>query len=65
MRIQARQRPYKVGDRVALCPSTDSWMRGDKYGEVISLSRGERVRVKLDSGRIVRFHESRIVEVIQ
>ena len=41
---------YEVGDRVELHPTTDLWMRGARYGEVIgtSLTSGDRVKVRLD-----------------
>jgi hypothetical protein len=35
------------GDRVELHPATDLWMRGARYGEILSIGR-TRVTVKLD-----------------
>lgn len=31
---------YTVGDRVEIHPAADSWMRGDRYGEVVSVLKG-------------------------
>lgn len=41
---------YTIGDRVELHPGTDLWMRGARYGEVVSMSLtpNDRVHVKLD-----------------
>ena len=42
---------FDVGERVELHPATDTWMRGDKYGDVVRLGY-KYVHVKLDkSGR--------------
>ena len=61
----------KKGDRVALHPATDDWMRGDRYGEIVGLGKARQYRdretgknntvrpfrVKLDkSGKVKRFH---------
>ena len=41
----------ETGKRVQLHPATDAWMRGDRYGVVVSVGR-KLVRVKMDkSGR--------------
>jgi len=54
-----------IGDRVQVHPATDTWMRGDRYGEVVGLVRCDRVKVLLDrSGRTLVFHVSNILEVI-
>ena len=40
---------FTVGQRVALHPATDQWMRGIRYGQVIGHSRdGRHVRVRPD-----------------
>lgn len=41
---------YAVGDRVEISPSTDIWMRGARYGVVVSTSvtTKDRVKVRLD-----------------
>ena len=41
---------YSVGDRVEIHPATNHWMRGARYGEVVSISitPNDRVRVILD-----------------
>lgn len=41
---------FVIGQRVALRPCCDDWMRGDRYGTVSSIGR-TRVYVALDSGR--------------
>lgn len=38
---------FPIGSRVELKPHLDSWMRGDRYGEVIGYTPGF-IRVKLD-----------------
>ena len=46
--------PLKVGQRVELHPATDAWMMGDRYGEVVKITR-QYVHVKMDrSGKIRR-----------
>lgn len=64
----------KVGDRVQLHPSTDAWMRGDRYGEVtaekVKSTRLHDVefkmyRVRLDkSGRQFWFFSTNLLEVL-
>ena len=45
-----------VGDRVEVAPHTDTWMRGDRYGEVVSFGK-RLVAVKFDrSGRTMNLH---------
>jgi hypothetical protein len=44
-----------IGTRVEIHPRFDEWMRGDRFGTVIEvISRGERVRVRLDKSQKVR-----------
>jgi len=51
---------FKVGDRVELHPATDSWMRGDRYGDIAKVGR-DFVYVKLDrSGRTKKFHPKNV-----
>lgn len=64
---------YKAGDRVSTSPSTDSWMRGDRYGSVIAdystpweigVPVRRKVKVLLDkSNKVVKFHPSNIVHL--
>jgi hypothetical protein len=67
----------QIGTRVALHPACDEWMQGDKYGNVVGFGRKREyvdtftkervyarpVRVKLDSGRVRRFHPDNVSEV--
>ena len=47
---------FSPGQRVQLHPATDTWMRGDRYGQVIHLGR-KLVLVELErSGRRKRIH---------
>ena len=48
--------PYlSVGNRVAISPSTDLWMRGERYGEVVKIGR-KFIHVKGDrTQRVYRF----------
>jgi hypothetical protein len=50
------------GDRCQLHPACDRWMMGDRFGDVLSVSKAnrrrpfDRVRVKLDrSGKALSF----------
>lgn len=66
-----------IGKRVELSPSTDAWMQGDRYGEIVRttvrLSGNNTldprdaypvfVAVRLDSGRTIRVHESLVTIV--
>lgn len=46
---------FTIGQRVELHPATDDWMRGDRYGAVVRISRAGTVYVRLDkSGRTRR-----------
>ena len=47
-----------IGQRVELAPSTDRWMMGDRYGEIVAYAmRRSHVRVKMDrSGKTIRIH---------
>ncbi len=56
---------YRIGDRVALAPHRDEWMRGDRYGEVKAISwnridREHKYTVALDSGRHARLRDGDI-----
>jgi hypothetical protein len=57
----------RIGERVELHPGTDAWMRGDRYGEIVAVverhGRVTCVRVRLDSGRVVRLDPSRVETV--
>lgn len=55
----------KIKDRVELHPSTDAWMMGDRYGEVVAIaSTGRYVKVLLDkSGRILKFHPMNVTVI--
>lgn len=55
---------FKKGQRVELHPATDSWMKGDRYGEVAMVLKGF-VYVKLDkSGLLCKFDPKNILEII-
>jgi hypothetical protein len=44
------------GQRVQLHPATDDWMRGDRFGTIVTVGR-EFYTVRLDkSGKKKRFH---------
>jgi len=46
---------FKVSQRVQAHPSTDTWVRGDRYGTVEKIGR-KYVHVRMDkSGRLVQF----------
>jgi hypothetical protein len=55
--------PFTVGDRVETLPHTDAWMQGDRYGRVVKVGR-QLVHVVMDrSGRLRKFHPTRIGKV--
>jgi hypothetical protein len=70
---------YRIGKRVELRPATDRWMRGDKYGVIVSVLKrirhyidprdprnGLTFRVKMDrSWQIIRVTEGNIGEWIE
>jgi fructose 1,6-bisphosphatase len=44
-------------NRVQVPAYTDRWMRGDRYGELLSVNSKGVARVKMDiSGKVCRFH---------
>jgi hypothetical protein len=47
---------FTIGDRVEICPGTDLWMQGARYGTVVGLvpTSEDRVRVEMDKVRGVR-----------
>jgi len=54
---------FTVGQRVQAHPGTDAWIFGDRYGEVVRVGR-KWVHVRMDrSGRTLRFHPQRLLEV--
>jgi len=70
-------RDYRIGMRAELHPATDAWMRGDRYGDIVSVSaksrsfidpsdprNGRIFAVRMDrSGRILRVLEGDIARV--
>jgi len=52
---------FKIGQRVQLHPATDTWMRGDRYGEVVKIGR-LYIHVKLDkSDHVLRFRPDNLL----
>ena len=71
VRAGETQMNLKIGDRVQLHPATNEWMQGDRYGLLVRSSWSTENPgvitawiVKLDSGRVRRFHPNNIIEVI-
>ena len=53
-----------VGTRVELHPATDRWMMGDRFGEVVKVTR-TLVHVRMDrSGKTIRFGPEDLIEVV-
>lgn len=51
---------FATGDRVRTLPHTDSWMRGDRYGNVVSVG-AKYVHVLMDvSGKRIVFRPDSI-----
>lgn len=52
------------GDRVEVSPSTDAWIFGDRYGEIVKVGR-KYLHVKMDrSGRTLKVPPDLIYRVI-
>lgn len=53
---------FKVGEKVELDRSTETWERGDRYGEVTQVIRGHTgtvwYGVRLDKSRQVRYYHT-------
>jgi hypothetical protein len=54
---------FRPGQRVQLHPATDAWMRGDRFGTVVSVGC-VKVTLKLDSGHKMLTHPRNILEVV-
>ena len=52
----------KVGDRIELSPYVDDWMRGDRFGSVLSIHKPSHTLVVLMelSGRKLHVHFNQI-----
>jgi len=55
--------PPSIGARVELHPATDAWMRGDRYGIVLSIGR-KYIHLRMDSGRRLRVAPTNIGQVV-
>lgn len=67
----------RIGMRAELHPATDAWMRGDRFGEILSVSKharslidpkdprnGHIFLIKMDrSGRTLRVSEGNIARI--
>lgn len=50
--------------RVAVHPVTDEFMQGDRYGEVLAVTRTGKVKVILDrSGSVRAFHRTNLIPI--
>lgn len=55
---------FRPGQRIELEPFTDTWMLGDRFGEVLRTGR-TLVHVRLDrSGRVRKFRPEHIGRVL-
>jgi len=69
----------RIGMRAELHPATDAWMRGDRYGDIVSVSKrsrsfldprdprnGHTFRIRMDrSGRTLTVSEGNIFRVFR
>jgi hypothetical protein len=55
---------FFVGDRIQLHPASERWMRGDRYGEVVSLGR-KYLKVRMDSGPTFKVDPRDVIEVVE
>lgn len=54
-----------TGDRIEIAPHLDEWVRGDRYGVVLSVTK-DRARVRLDrSGRILRLDRDLVARIVR
>lgn len=44
---------FNIGDRIQMHPATDAWMKGDRYGIVVKVTK-RSIHIELDSGRVIR-----------
>lgn len=60
--MTANLKDWRLGQRVQAHPATDTWMRGDRYGQIAKIGR-KYITVKMDrSGRAVRFSPSNLLD---
>lgn len=52
----------RVGERIAIHPANDLFMRGAKYADVVRLGR-KYVHAKIDAGRMVRLPYRDVVKI--
>lgn len=53
---------FPVGGRFELHPAADRWMQGDRYGEVVRVTRQGIVHLRMDrSGRTLRCRPENII----
>lgn len=56
---------FKVGERVQTHPATSLWMRGARWGTVVSVGR-KLVRVNVDAlGKEVNIHPTNLIKEFQ
>lgn len=56
---------YKIGDRIEAAPHTNSWMMGDRYGEIVKIGRFY-LHVKMDrSGKTRKFVPENVLGKVQ
>ena len=64
---EAEMTDSRVGMRAELHPATDAWMRGDRYGDIVSVSKRTRsFRIRMDrSGKILTVSEGNIAKIFR
>jgi len=62
-KMRAMDSDLRVGDRVALHPSTDLWMQGDRFGEVVKVVQKKVYVLMEKSGKRVPFVPSMLNRV--
>jgi len=56
---------FVAGSRVELAPHTDRWARGDRYGEIVKVTR-KLVHVRMDkSEQVAKLHPSHIANQLE
>jgi len=55
---------FRKDSRVELHPGTDRWIMGDRFGEVLGVTKAGLIRVKLDkSGKTLKFKPENLRQI--
>lgn len=61
--LTQRRNSFTKGERVQAHPATDTWMRGDMYGNVVHVGR-KLIHVLMDrSNKVRKFHPNNLLHI--